>query len=129
MPLLQTLYFGETQIVDLTPLEDTTAITVLNLEVGSVSDISSLAALTSLQLLEAGGNDIVDTSALGALTTLTFVGLSDNAIVDLTPLAQNLELSTTDVVDVTGNPFDCNGQDGNLTTLLGRGVQLYTDCP
>ncbi len=97
------------------------------------SDIVSLAGiqcLDNLEQLDLQGNQIADISLLSRLPELFDLDLRGNLIDDITPLAANPGLDAGDLVDLAGNPLDCEDLDtlDAVGQLLDAGVVLTTDC-
>ncbi len=118
-PHIAELNFYDTELADLTPLAQLTALQGLNLSRTQVSDLAPLAQLTSLQSLGLGGTQVSDITPLAHLTALRGLGLKGTQVSDLTPLAQltaleELTLGGTQVSDIT--PL------AHLTALRGLGL-------
>ena len=75
------------QISDLSPIAAFTRLTDLRLYDNQISDLSPLASLTGLTVLWLQNNQISDLSPLASLTRLTKLFLSENQITDISPLA------------------------------------------
>ena len=75
------------RISDISPLAGLTHLTGLYLSSNSITDISPVAGLTRLTELGFGDNNVTDLSALAGLTKLTWLGLDNNNIMDISPLA------------------------------------------
>ena len=96
----------ETQIKDISGLENFTNLENLNLSFHAISDISPLAGLTKLSSLSLGGNPITDISPLSGLTNLTWLALFNCQASDYSPLAKltNLEglmLDNSSILDLS----------------------------
>ena len=109
---------SNSEITDLTGLEQATNLEILNLRSNQISDISVLADLIQLDLLSLGSNQIKDISPLSALTNLSMLWLNDNAISNLRPLASLTQLKEL---------FLDSNQFSNLVPLRGltQLVELY----
>jgi len=150
LPLLTDLYLSSNNITDISALGSLTTLLSLALDDNSISDIAALDTLTNLTTLYLSSNDISDITALETLTLLIYLHLDNNSISDLSALELledviSLNLSSNAIedlaplvdkpwipsstVDVTDNPFDCDGQSVNLTALDELGVRVYSDCP
>lgn len=91
---------------DLTPLQDLTNLTYLDIEEDSVSDLKPLAKLTNLTNLTANHNHIEDISPLAGLTNLTYLDLDYNQIQDVTAVGNmskmyNLSLQRNKIKDIS----------------------------
>lgn len=75
------------QITDISGLENFTNLVDLNLSYHAITDISPLAGLTKLSQLSLGGNPVADISPLSGLTNLGFLTLFGCQAQDYTPLA------------------------------------------
>ena len=93
------------------------------------NDISPLNNLTSLTVLQLAGNGISDIDSLSNMNGLTFLMLSDNEISDIGPLVDNLGLDDGDHVRMWYNSLECDKEDLNdISILEDRGVELDHDC-
>ena len=101
-------------ISDISPLENMTGLTWLDLSVNEIEDLSPLENLTGLTELDFSGNGIEDLSSLENLTGLTELDLSDNDIEDLSPLENMTGLTW---LDVSGNEIEDLSSLENLTGL------------
>ena len=106
MRKLTELRAKNSQIADLTGLEQATQLTRLDLQENKISDLSPLTGLKQLRRLDLWMNQIRDISPLKGLTNLTGLFLSTNHISDLTPLAgltqlRGLDLSKNQIQDVS----------------------------
>ena len=98
-PDLQVLSLqGNQAITDLSPLEELTTLTALNLMGTGATDLSPIAGLTSLEELNLANPDLSDLTPLSGLINLKVLYLDDgnstsSGITDLSPLANltNLE--------------------------------------
>ena len=80
-------YFATaSKISDITPLQNLTSLTDLNLGSNSISDITPLKNLTNLTRLILQYNGISDLTPLGNLTKLKYLSLISNQISDVTPI-------------------------------------------
>jgi hypothetical protein len=89
-----TLQLAGRGISDITPLQYTKRLMLLNLENNSITDISALQGLKDMTALGLGGNRIKNIAPLRSLKNLTVITLDNNPISDLEPLAalKNLEV-------------------------------------
>lgn len=115
-------------IVSLDGLECLNDLIVLDLSSNALTDISPLKFLPALSSLDLSANQVSDLAALSGAPNLTQLKILSNAIKNLAPLVNNQAIGAGDLVDVSGNPIDCELQGSNITTLEGRGVILGTDC-
>ena len=83
---LALLELTDGEITDLTPIKALTNIQSLTLARNKIKDISALAGLTNLQYLDLTGNEVSDLRPLTNLKSLNSLYLSSNKIADLTPL-------------------------------------------
>jgi len=83
-----TLALSRSQISDLTPLKDLTALQELFLNLTKVSDLTPIKGLTALQGLNLGGTPVCDLSPIKELTGLQRLGISDTKVSDLTPIKE-----------------------------------------
>ena len=97
MRKLTELRAKNSQIADLTGLEQATQLTRLDLQENKISDLSPLTGLKQLRRLDLWMNQIRDISPLTGLTNLTGLFLSTNQISDLTPLAGLTQLRGLDL--------------------------------
>jgi hypothetical protein len=102
---LQSLDVSGTQISDLAPLTDLTALVILNLNRTQVSDLAVLADLTALETIHLDGTKVRNLGPLISLAALEFLDLDRTRVSDLAPLAgltalQTLYLSRTQVSDL-----------------------------
>jgi Leucine-rich repeat (LRR) protein len=106
VPQIESLNFGHTDLVDITPLAQLNALTRLDLRGTQISDIAPLVELNALKTLYLMNTEISDITPLGKLTALQYLNLSNTQVSDITPLTemsalQTLYLSHTRVIDVT----------------------------
>ena len=104
-------------IVDLSGLENLTALRNLNLSNNNITDLSAIQTLSSLSQLLLNNNSVVDISALVGLPALSILNLRNNAIVDIISLNSTntlteLYLSNNQIINV-----GAIGIHTNLTTL------------
>ena len=102
------------KISDLTPLEELTNLTFLNLNLNRISRIASLENLTNLTILDITHNWVEDLTPLRNLTNLRALFLTGNEITNIGPLARltNLEQLETPINKISDlTPL------GNLTNL------------
>jgi internalin A len=125
---LTILSLANNSVSDLSPLAGLTALTELAIPHNSVSDLSPLAGLTSLVDLYLADNAISDLSPLTELPALRTIDLADNLVTDLGPLVANTEFGEGDYLSVLRTPIDCAAQADNFRTLIGRGLQVASDC-
>jgi Leucine-rich repeat (LRR) protein len=109
-------------------LECLNDLVVLDLSSNALTDISPLKFLPALSSLDLTFNQVSDLAALSGAPYLSQLKLLSNAITNLSPLVTNQAIGTGDLVDLSGNPIDCELQGANITTLENRGVILGTDC-
>lgn len=103
---IRSLSLGGTDLTDLTPLAELTALNYLYLNGTQVTDITPLAKLTSLNQLFLNGTQVTDVTPLAELTALNYLYLNGTQVTDVTPLAGltaliHLYLNGTQVTDVT----------------------------
>ena len=94
------------RISDVTPLRNLVNLTFLNLRGNGISDVSSLSGLTKLVDLDLHFNRISDITSLRNLKNLIFLGLRGNEISDVSPLENltnltHLSLRDNQIVDVS----------------------------
>jgi Leucine-rich repeat (LRR) protein len=106
-----------------------TGLTDLYIGGSSLEDVTPLGKLSKLSLLAISETQVNDISALADLRQLTFLNVSGNQIESLQPLVDNSGIGDGDAVDVSANPFNCADQQSSLDELIGRGVELTSDCP
>jgi len=100
------LDLGGNQISDFSPLAGLVNLEVLYLDWNQISDVSPLGGLVNLQRLYLNGNQISDLSPLAGLVNLEWLSLGGNQISDLSPLARlvNLEelvLGENQITDIS----------------------------
>ena len=105
-PHITELDFSDTELADLTPLAQLSALESLDLRLTKVSDIYTLAHLTALQKLNLMSTQVSDITPLAHLTALESLNLRGTKVSDLTPLAhltalESLDLMSTQVSDIT----------------------------
>lgn len=132
-------------VVDLTPLEQFTHVTNLNLAGNGISDFSPLKTMTKLTGLNLKATGFSDCSVLSGLTELTELTLSGNPnVTDIIPLISCTKLTTlaldgtgvTDVSPLTNMPAlstlhldGCAIQDySQLHRLTGLKSLYIIDC-
>jgi hypothetical protein len=86
---LDTFGIWQTNVSDLTPLQNNTNITFLDLREAQISNISPLQNLTRLKTLQLNDNTVSDITALQNMTSLTTLYMPINQVQDISPL-QNL---------------------------------------
>ena len=98
----------DSQISDLTGLEQATQLTRLDLQENQISDLSPLTDLKKLRRLDIWENQIRDITPLAGLTNLTRLFLNGNQIQDITSIAGltklrrlNLSHNTPKIQDIT----------------------------
>lgn len=106
IPQIRNLYFGHTELSDITPLSQLSALTKLDLRGTQVVDVSSLSELIALKSLYLMNTDISDISSLSHLVDLQHLDISGTAVKDITPLKElfkleNLYLLHTAVKDIS----------------------------
>jgi internalin A len=77
---------------DLSPLQDSIALQVLNVDLTQVSDLNPLKDLTSLHALHISSTEVSDISPLKNLMQLQELILNSTPIIDLTPLKNLIKL-------------------------------------
>jgi Leucine-rich repeat (LRR) protein len=121
------LQLDRNQISDITPLENVTSLTRLELWGNQIGDIIPLASLTNLTVLRLEENEISDISSLTFLTKLTDVSLEKNEISDISPLVENTGLGEGDEVCLRDNNLDLSEGSKDresIETLEERGVKV-----
>lgn len=113
---LETLSF-ERSSVDLSVVEDMSALTALSVTVGDYTELSTLSHLKELKTLSLEYHQIQDISALSELTALESISLYDNEITDLSPLEA---LPNLKYLDVRKNPVETAGNLSPETLLMGE---------
>ncbi|MEM6303090.1 MAG: leucine-rich repeat domain-containing protein [Pseudomonadota bacterium] len=103
---LQVLTLNNTQVVDISPLKDLTALRSLYIYYTQVVDISPLKDLTALKGLSLNNTQVADISPLKNLTALQSLGLNNTQVADISPLKdltalQRLDLDNTQVADIS----------------------------
>lgn len=122
LPELVSLYLSSSQLNDLSRLVNLKKLTGLALPNVGLEEIPPLPQdLVELNLMF---NHITDPSGINALSSRRVVYLNHNAISDLTSLAEG-PLSYG-LLDITGNPIDCELQHDNLVILVEWGA--LTEC-
>lgn len=115
------------QISDLTPLATLPNLDVLDLPVQTpgIADITPLQNLTALRVLNVSSNqNIADITPLDGLTALESLNLDNNSIVELAALVVNSGIGAGDEVRVGGNPLSQTARCDELAILAGRGVNV-----
>ena len=102
---LETLFLINTQVSDLGPVAHLTALKRLDLSDTPVSDLGPVADLTALETLVLWGTQVSDLGPVAHLTALKRLVLSDTQVSDLGPLAdltalERLDLWSTQVSDL-----------------------------
>jgi len=119
------LYLHSSQIRDLTPLADSTQLTLLSLYDNELTDLTPLAGLTELTELQLYGNQIKDLTSLAELKNLEKLFLSKNQIFDVTPLKgltklEELNLGKNQIIAISPLASLTNltelRLEGNITT-------------
>jgi Leucine-rich repeat (LRR) protein len=119
------LYLHSSQIRDLTPLADSTQLTLLSLYNNELTDLTPLAGLTELTELQIYGNQIKDLTSLAELKNLEKLFLSKNQIFDVTPLKgltklEELNLGKNQIIAISPLASLTNltelSLEGNITT-------------
>ncbi|MGB3687764.1 MAG: leucine-rich repeat domain-containing protein [Jannaschia helgolandensis] len=103
---LQTLFLGNTQVTDLSPIASLTNLQRLSLGNTQVTDLSHIADLTNLHLLDLDNTQVADLSPIAGLTNLQLLSLNNTQVTDLSPIAdltnlQRLDLDNTQVTDLS----------------------------
>ena len=80
--------------------------------------------MTNLTVLALDLNSISDVVALSKLTNLTRLLLGDNLISDLSPLVANMGLGRGDEVDERDNPLSATSLNTHIPALQARGVDV-----
>ena len=114
---LTRLDLGYNSISDITSLSGLTNLTWLYLSDNSISDITSLSGLINLTLLYLGGNFISDISAVSGLTNLRSLHLGDNSISDITSLSGLINLTLLYLGDNFISDISAVSDLTNLRTL------------
>ena len=91
---LGTLVLWGAEVSDLEPLAQLTALERLDLDRTQVSDLEPLAQLTALERLDLDRTQVSDLEPLAQLTALETLSLSETQVSDLEPLAQLTALET-----------------------------------
>lgn len=81
-----TLDLLNSNITDISPIEDLTSLVTLALDANNISNLSPLQNLTNLTNLILDGNNITDLEPISNLVNLESLELADNNISDVTPL-------------------------------------------
>ena len=81
-----TLDLQNSNITDISPIEDLTSLVTLALDANNISNLSPLQNLTNLTNLFLDGNNITDLEPISNLVNLESLALDDNNISDVTPL-------------------------------------------
>lgn len=126
---LTSLYvFGQTDIVDLTPLSSLKKLVSLIIDVcGGPVDLGPLATSSNLLVLYLEkGCGVRDVAPIGGLKHLYRIKLNGGSIPALAPFLDFPDLS---YLNLQGNPFDCEAEAAHLQMLRMRNVELYVDCP
>ena len=102
---VQSLSLAQTQVSDLGPLAQLTALRFLDLSQTQVSDLESLAQLTALRFLYLSQTQVLDLGPLAQLTALKSLYLGQTQVSNLGPLAQltaleKLSLWRTQISDI-----------------------------
>ncbi len=111
---LESLVLWETQVSDLEPLAQLTALESLVLWETQVSDLEPLAQLTALESLDLWGTQVSDLEPLAQLTALKSLDLRHTQVSDLEPLAQ---LTALETLDLGGTQVSDLGPLAQLTAL------------
>jgi len=119
------LYLHSSQIRDLSPLADSTQLTLLSLYDNEITDLTPLAGLTELTELQLYGNQIKNLTSLAELKNLEKLFLSKNQIFDVTPLKgltklEELNLGKNQIIAISPLASLTNltelSLEGNITT-------------
>lgn len=103
---LRQLFLSKNQIRDISPLKEMTNLTDLSIDENQISNIEVLRGLTNLQKLYLSNNPINSIEPISGLTDLICLGLGgDNQITDISPLKRFTKLIQ----------FSFNGCDLNKT--------------
>jgi hypothetical protein len=108
------LYILDTQVTDLAPLANLSALQTLSISDTQVTDLAPLANLSALQTLNISDTQVTDLASLANLSALQTLYISDTQVTDLAPLAnlsvlKTLDISNTQVTDLS-----------ELLTLISR---------
>jgi internalin A len=85
---------GPDYISDVSPLDNLTGLTLLDLEANRITDISPLRNMKHLRYLHLKDNRLTSIEPLTGLERLELVNLSLNALTDLTPLSSSTGITT-----------------------------------
>ena len=127
MATLTRLNASNSNIIDLTGLENAINLTSLYLGNNSISDISVLAGLINLTSLYLGNNSVSDISAVAGLINLRRLNLDNNSISELSALVTNTGLGNGDTVNVKVNPLSAESINTHIPALQSRGVTVEFD--
>ena len=111
---IRSLSLAQTQVSDLGPLADLTALETLSLWETQVSDLGPLVRLTRLKSLHLGETQVSDLGPLVRLTRLKLLHLGETQVSDLGPLIQ---LTRLERLDLTQTQVSDLGPLANLTAL------------
>lgn len=118
LPNLKYLYLYETEVEDLSPLSTLTKLENLNLNSCPLADLSPLSDLPNLRDLSFGGDDfITDLTPLSAISTLRELHMGGAQVTDLTPLSSLVNLTSLELWDIGTDDFTPLSNLTNLTTL------------
>ncbi len=117
---LTDLNLGSNNISDITPLRNLTNLTRLILQYNRISDITPLQNLTSLSHLSLIGNQINDVTPLENLTSLTTLYLGGNSISDLDPLRRLKQQNLLLTIDIDIGPLTPNRAPVTVGTISAR---------
>ena len=99
----------------MSPLQNLTRLTELDLDGNELSDVSPLNVLVNLKILDLHDNEVSDISPLSNLIRLTDLDLDDNQISDITPLSG---LTALTYLDLDGNQISDVAPLKDLTNLI-----------
>ena len=111
---VRSLSLAQTQVSDLGPLADLTALERLDLSHTPVSDLRPVAHLTALERLVLWDTQVSDLGPLAHLTALERLVLWDTQVSDLGPLA---DLTALERLDLWGTQVSDLGPLADLTAL------------
>ena len=121
---LTDLNLGSNQISDITPLRNLTNLTRLILQYNRISDLTPLANLESLSHLSLIGNQINDITPIESLTALTTLYLDGNPIADLEPLRKLKRQNLLLTIDIDIGPLTTNSAPVAVGTISARSLTV-----
>lgn len=104
--LLNWLSISNSNISNLSGLENLNNLSTLTIKNSQVSNVSAIGSLTGLKILDLNNNKISNLAPLSSLTGLEFLSLAHNQIVDISPLQYltsliGLDLSNNQISDIS----------------------------